>query len=572
MLSKQRRSASASSSSSTRRASPTTLLPPSRSWLENAASAAAQGGSSPSPSSANPQRLPARRPRRGPDDDDDEDDDEDAVDKSKSKSNDDEPSFVWDPRDVVGAYGALFAILACGTSPWLAEQRYGYVPYFLSLAFASIYLGAHRGLAREDRETFSLNQSAAAPFALSASLLGVYLILKYTDFDLGTLVSAYFWLLGTVAVGSNLVSPIAAVVGDDVASVVAFVAPVPEGVAVDAATGEPVVELPVSVAAAVACALGVAAATADVVCGHSNHTLNNFLACCIAADFLSLLGVGSFAAAGALLTGLLAYDAFWVFGSGAIFGDGGADSSVMMTVATSESFRGPFRLLFPRFDDALNPPPMDVFPFSLLGLGDIAVPGLLACIALRYDASRATDMRGRATAAAAAFMGAFDDAWEEADEEAAAAAAARGDGDASLERGARADALDESVAERAAAAAERAFDDAAEALGDTAGSRRGDGDGDGDGGAGNGTPGTTKNMVVPRSMGGRAMFSSVMRGYVAGLLIAIGVNACTGTGQPALVYLVPCALGSLGYTASRRGEVERLMAFKDERSSFSEKL
>ena len=61
-------------------------------------------------------------------------------------------------------------------------------------------------------------------------------------------------------------------------------------------------------------------------------------------------------------------------------------------------------------------------------------------------------MRGRATAAAAAFMGAFDDAWEEADEEAAAAAAARGDGDASLERGARAVALDESVAERAAAA------------------------------------------------------------------------------------------------------------------------
>jgi len=100
----------------------------------------------------------------------------------------------------------------------------------------------------------------------------------------------------------------------------------------------------------------------------------------------------------------------------------------------------------------------------------------------------------------------------------------------------------------------------------------GAGVGDGDGGAGNGTPGTTKNMVVPRSMGGRAMFSSVMRGYVAGLLIAIGVNACTGTGQPALVYLVPCALGSLGYTASRRGEVERLMAFKDERSSFSEKL
>ena len=36
------------------------------------------------------------------------------------------------------------------------------------------------------------------------------------------------------------------------------------------------------------------------------------------------------------------------------------------------------------------------------GLGDVAVPGLLACLALRYDASRATDMRARASAAAAA--------------------------------------------------------------------------------------------------------------------------------------------------------------------------
>lgn len=42
------------------------------------------------------------------------------------------------------------------------------------------------------------------------------------------------------------------------------------------------------------------------------------------------------------------------------------------------------------------------FPFSLLGLGDIAIPGLLAGLALRFDASRATDMRARATAAAAA--------------------------------------------------------------------------------------------------------------------------------------------------------------------------
>ena len=41
------------------------------------------------------------------------------------------------------------------------------------------------------------------------------------------------------------------------------------------------------------------------------------------------------------------------------------------------------------------------------GLGDIAVPGLLACLALRYDASRAINMRARADAAAEALKGAF---------------------------------------------------------------------------------------------------------------------------------------------------------------------
>ena len=156
----------------------------------------------------------------------------------------------------------------------------------------------------------------------------------------------------------------------------------------------------------------------------------------------------------------------------------------MMAVATSGSFKGPFRLLFPRFEDVLNPPPPGVIPFSLLGLGDVAVPGLLACLALRYDASRATDMRGRATAAAAAFMSAFDAAWEEADAE-----ETKKTGDAAS----RANSLDESVADRAARAAEEAFDGAADALGDTA---------SGEGGSGEGV----RNMVVPRSMGGRAFF------------------------------------------------------------------
>lgn len=71
----------------------------------------------------------------------------------------------------------------------------------------------------------------------------------------------------------------------------------------------------------------------------------------------------------------------------------------MLSVATSDVITGPMRLLYPRPEGASD---MEAgkFPFSLLGLGDLAVPGLLACLTLRFDASRATDMGARGRAAA----------------------------------------------------------------------------------------------------------------------------------------------------------------------------
>ena len=521
------------------------------------------GGSSPGDprrAVSNRQRLPARRPAP-PDPDENETDDDDvtssSTSSSASSSASSSPRFEWDPSDALASHAVLLGVLALGATPWLQDQRYGYVPYFAALALCSVYVGAHRGLAREDRENLTLAQTAVAPVALSASLLLVYLLLRYTSLDIGALVGAYFWLLGALATASAYAVPVGAALGARARDEVAFVVPVPEGLALDRETGEPARELPVTYAAAVAAFVGFVAATADVAAHHENHTLNNFLATAIVADFLSLVGVGSFAAAAALGVGLLAYDAFWVFGSGAVFGDGTVDSNVMMAVATSDSFRGPFRLLFPRYDDVLDPIAPGVIPYSLLGLGDVAVPGLLACVALRYDASRATDMGGRARAAAAAFMNAFDDAWTRAD-----AASPTG----------VADRLDESVAAEAADAADAAFDAAAEALGEGFAGSWSEGSGleGSSGGSGYARAGSgagdyaTGTMTVPRSMGGRALFSSVMRAYAAGLATACWVNAATGVGQPALVYLVPATLGGAMWTAHERDELPRLLAFKDE--------
>ena len=169
-------------------------------WLDGAKAAAAQGGSSPNNRSidgANPQRLPTRKSDRDPqgDEEGDANDDEDGEDL---------PEFVWDPDDALFAYGSLAAVLAVGTTPWLQDQRYGYVPYFLGLALCSMYIASHRGLTRQDRETFGLRQTALAPVALSMSLFAIYCILRYTPFDLASLVTCYFWLLGVVAVTSNV--------------------------------------------------------------------------------------------------------------------------------------------------------------------------------------------------------------------------------------------------------------------------------------------------------------------------------------------------------------------------------
>nr|XP_006820605.1 PREDICTED: signal peptide peptidase-like 3-like isoform X1 [Saccoglossus kowalevskii] len=95
-----------------------------------------------------------------------------------------------------------------------------------------------------------------------------------------------------------------------------------------------------------------------------------------------------------LLAGLLIYDVFWVFFSTYIF-----NANVMVKVATRPA-DNPVgmvarKLNFPgvaRDAPQLSLPGKLVFPsmhesghFSMLGLGDIVMPGLLLCFVMRYD-------------------------------------------------------------------------------------------------------------------------------------------------------------------------------------------
>lgn len=115
---------------------------------------------------------------------------------------------------------------------------------------------------------------------------------------------------------------------------------------------------------------------------------------CVA--FIAFVRLPSLKVSTLLLTGLLIYDVFWVFFSSYIF-----SSNVMVRVATKTA-DNPVGIVARRLNlggaaarDApkLSLPGKLIFPsmhnsghFSMLGLGDIVMPGLLLCFVLRYDA------------------------------------------------------------------------------------------------------------------------------------------------------------------------------------------
>ncbi|KAK3908632.1 Signal peptide peptidase-like 3 [Frankliniella fusca] len=102
-----------------------------------------------------------------------------------------------------------------------------------------------------------------------------------------------------------------------------------------------------------------------------------------------------------LLTGLLIYDVFWVFFSSYIF-----NTNVMVKVATRPA-ENPVGIVARKLHlggivkeaPKLSLPGKLVFPslqnsghFSMLGLGDIVMPGLLLCFVLRYDAYKKSQL------------------------------------------------------------------------------------------------------------------------------------------------------------------------------------
>lgn len=171
-------------------------------------------------------------------------------------------------------------------------------------------------------------------------------------------------------------------------------------------------------------------------------------------------------------------------------------------------------------------------------------------VVCRYDASRATDMKGRAVAAAGAIAAAIRD----------------------LQPGA----TGTEIANATASAAEAAYDNFADrelkqrnnttdGTNDRAGSVPAALAATSNAGA---TERASRSETQPVAVSEavleqRNYFSPVMAAYVVGLLIAFGANTITSMGQPALLYLCPCTLGAVALTAASRSELQRVWTFTD---------
>ncbi|KIK98247.1 hypothetical protein PAXRUDRAFT_705168 [Paxillus rubicundulus Ve08.2h10] len=105
--------------------------------------------------------------------------------------------------------------------------------------------------------------------------------------------------------------------------------------------------------------------------GRKSALLTDLLALSFSHNALSILKIDSFKTGCILLSGLFFYDVYWVFGT-----------EVMVKVATSLDV--PIKLLWPKSISFATER-----GFTMLGLGDIVIPGTFIALALRYDGARA---------------------------------------------------------------------------------------------------------------------------------------------------------------------------------------
>lgn len=265
-----------------------------------------------------------------------------------------------------------------------------YVVHLLVLVTAILYVACHSSLVlREEvpkegeegydpdapaKETLNTEDAMQFPIMGSCSLFGLYLAFKFLGEDLvNLLIGGYFALVGVGALALTF-SPVL----DNIAPKsmneykMGFRKKIPHPLPAWILSED--FEIGLELTATDTVSILLAAGVVFLYFQKKYWALNNVLGICFCLQGIERLSLGTYKIGAILLVGLFFYDIFWVFGT-----------DVMVTVA--KNLDGPIKLLFPRSLEPLDD--TGKIELSLLGLGDIVIPGFFLSLLLRFDAENA---------------------------------------------------------------------------------------------------------------------------------------------------------------------------------------
>jgi len=198
------------------------------------------------------------------------------------------------------------------------------------------------------------------PFIGSGALFGLYMLFKvFSKEYINMLLTAYFLIFGILAVSATLKPIVIFATGKPKSTTKYSFIPFWRKT-------EPI-EIEIDTADIFAGILGTCIGIWYLMNKH--WIANNILGLSFSVQGIAMLSLMSYKVGCYLLGGLFFYDIFWVFAT-----------DVMVTVA--KSFDAPVKLLFPKDIFAAE------FQFSMLGLGDIVIPGIFIALLLRFDIKR----------------------------------------------------------------------------------------------------------------------------------------------------------------------------------------
>jgi len=220
-------------------------------------------------------------------------------------------------------------------------------------------------------ETLSSQDAMLFPFMGSASLFGLYCAFKFFDKETVNLVISFYFCAIGVVVLTTIFGPVLGSLGPSFLKT---------SFSKHTKVKHP---LPKCIGGESPWKIGIDCNVADIFSFigsvffciqyfySKSWVLNNVLGICFCLKGIEQFSLGTYKTGAILLIGLFFYDIFWVFGT-----------EVMVTVA--KSLDGPIKILFPRSLE--RDPETGKLEMSLLGLGDIVIPGFFLGLLLRFDA------------------------------------------------------------------------------------------------------------------------------------------------------------------------------------------